>query len=158
MKFFKKSSPVVIVFLIGTLLILFLNHVLNIYPFKELLQYLVVTDYYWLVPIIIIVFIGFLLFYINMKKKIVNGKIEMFNATIRTVQDILQNSYSSMQLLILDMKDESVDLGIILNAEKHLEEMHKAIKTLAEIDPEHIKLEDLNKKLSIIRMSDYKSK
>lgn len=89
-----------------------------------------------------------------MRKKIVNGKIEMFNATIRTVQDILQNSYSSMQLLILDMKDENADSEIIRKAERNLEEMHKAIKTLAEINPENIKLEELNKKLSIIRMND----
>jgi alcohol dehydrogenase YqhD (iron-dependent ADH family) len=93
-----------------------------------------------------------------MKKKIVNGKIEMFNATIRTVQDILQNSYSAMQLLILDMKDESIDTGIIHKAEKNLEEMHKAIKTLAGIDPQNIKLEDLNKSVSIIRVNDNRSK
>ena len=89
-----------------------------------------------------------------MRKKVVNGKIEMFNATIRTVQDVLQNSYSSLQLLILDMKDENVDPVIVHKTEKNLEEMHKAIKTLAGIDPENIKLEELNKKLSIIRMRD----
>ena len=154
MKFFNNNLSIKIIFLICTLTVLFLNHALNIYPFRELFRYLVDTKYYWLVPTFTIIFIGFLLFYISMRKKVVNGKIEMFNATIRTVQDVLQNSYSSLQLLILDMKDENVDPVIVHKTEKNLEEMHKAIKTLAGIDPENIKLEELNKKLSIIRMRD----
>lgn len=89
-----------------------------------------------------------------MKRKISDERIEIFNATIRTIQDILQNSASSMQLLILDMKDVEVHEEIIIKAEKNMEELKSVIKTLASVDPKTIQLKDLNRNLSIIKMND----
>jgi hypothetical protein len=154
MKIFKNNSTMVILFSIIVLAIMFLNLVLDIHPIFEFLKFIEREKYYWTIPSTIIILCGLWLFDKSMRRKIKNERVEMFNATIRTLQDILQNSTSSLQLLILDMKDEGVHEEIIIKAEKNIEELNTIIKTLASIDPKNLELKELNRNLSIIKMDE----
>lgn len=133
---------------------LFLNLVLEKHPLFDLIKYVESNNFYWIIPIISIMFFGLWLFYRNMRKKIITERVEIFNATIHTIQDILQNSSSSMQLLILDMKDEGVNDELINRAEKNIEELKTVIETLAAIDPKNLDLKELNRNMTIIRMHE----
>ena len=73
---------------------------------------------------------------------------------MRTVQDILQNAASSMQLFVLDMKDEGLREELISKAEKNIEELKTVIKVLASVDPSKLDLKELNRNLSIIKMEN----
>ena len=154
MRVFNKNSTAVILFLIIVLFIVFLHLILGIYPVLDFLKYMENKKYFWMVPIVIFMLSSLWLYNRIMRKKIVTERIEIFNATIRTIQDILQNSASSMQLLILDMKDTGVHDEIIIKAEKNIDELKSVIKTLASVDPETIELKELNRNLSIIKMNE----
>ncbi len=154
MKVLKNSSTLVILFLMFILSTLFFNLVLGISPILDFFNYMAGKKYLWTIPLLISILFGFWLYSRSMKRKISDERIEIFNATIRTIQDILQNSASSMQLLILDMKDVEVHEEIIIKAEKNMEELKSVIKTLASVDPKTIQLKDLNRNLSIIKMND----
>ncbi|MFA7421097.1 MAG: hypothetical protein WCZ90_15555 [Melioribacteraceae bacterium] len=152
MKILKNNSQTVLIFSAIVVLMLFFNLVLDIYPVLSFLKFMESEKYYWTIPITVLFLCGFWLFDRYMRRKIINERVEIFNATIRTVQDILQNSTSSLQLLILDMKDEGVREEIIMSAEKNIEEFKKVVSALAAIDPKTIELKELNKSLSIIKM------
>ncbi len=152
MKLFKNTPKILIVFTFAVMAVLFLNLVLGIYPVLDLLKYLEIKKFYWTIPTIIILTIWLWYFNRSMRKKIIKERIDIFNATIRTIQDILHNSASSIQLLILDMKDDGVSEEIILKAEKNIEELKKVIQTLSAVDPQTIELKELNRNLSIIKM------
>ncbi|TSA30761.1 MAG: hypothetical protein D4R68_00130 [Ignavibacteriales bacterium] len=121
MKLLKHNSTIIILFVIVVLLTLFVNYVLGIYPLLDFIKYLESKKYYWIIPTTILLLFGLLLFYMSMNRKVINERIEVFNAIMRTVQDILHNSSSSIQLLIMDMKDEGVDEEIIMKAENNME-------------------------------------
>ncbi len=152
MKLLKNNSTIIILFVIVVLLTLFVNYVLGIYPLLNFIKYLESKKYYWIIPTTILLLFGLLLFYMSMNRKVINERIEVFNAIMRTVQDILHNSSSSIQLLIMDMKDEGVDEEIIMKAENNMQELKTVIKTLASIDPKTIELKELNQTMSIIKM------
>lgn len=154
MKLFKKSSVVLIIISIAVLITLFLNLVLDIYPVLSFFKYLEYKKIYWTIPTTIIILLGAWLLHRMMKKEITNERIEIFTATIRTMQDILQNSASSMQLLVLDMKDEGVHDEIITKAEKNIDELKRVIKGLASVDPETIELKELNRNFSVIKINE----
>ena len=154
MRVFNKNSTAVILFLIIALFIVFLHLILGIYPVLDFLKYMENKKYFWIIPLVIFMLSSLWLYNRIMRKKIVTERIEIFNATIRTIQDILQNSASSMQLLILDMKDTGVHDEIIIKAEKNIDELKSVIKTLASVDPETIELKELNRNLSIIKMNE----
>ncbi|HUX92615.1 MAG TPA: hypothetical protein VMV36_02330 [Ignavibacteriaceae bacterium] len=154
MKVLKNNATLVILFLMFILSTLFFNLVLGISPILDFFNYMASKKYLWTIPLLISILFGFWLYSRSMKRKISNERIEIFNATIRTIQDILQNSASSMQLLILDMKDVEVHEEIIIKAEKNMDELKSVIKTLASVDPKTIQLKDLNRNLSIIKMND----
>ncbi|MHB8337479.1 MAG: hypothetical protein ACYC6P_09360 [Ignavibacteriaceae bacterium] len=154
MKVLKNNSTLVILFLMFILSTLFFNLVLGISPILDFFNYMAGKKYLWTIPLLISILFGFWLYSRSMKRKISDERIEIFNATIRTIQDILQNSASSMQLLILDMKDVEVHEEIIIKAEKNMDELKSVIKTLASVDPKTIQLKDLNRNLSIIKMND----
>ncbi|NJD23238.1 MAG: hypothetical protein FIA82_11310 [Melioribacter sp.] len=152
MKLLKNNSSVVILFSIIVLLILFLNNVLGIYPILDIIKYLETRKYYWIIPTASLLLFGIWLYNDRMRRKVINERIEVFKAIMRTVQDILHNSSSSIQLLIMDMKDEGVHEELIIKAENNMEELRTVIKTLASIDPTTIELKELNKSMSIIKM------
>ncbi len=154
MKIFKNSSAMVIAVSIVIVLILFFNLVMNMHPVLYVFTYLEDKRYFWTIPLAVSFIFGFWLFNKSMRKKIVNERIEIYTATIRTIQDILQNSASSMQLLVLDMKDANVHDEIIVKAEKNIDELKAVIKTLSEVDPETIQLKEVNQNLSIIKMNE----
>jgi hypothetical protein len=154
MKILKNNSPAVILFSIIVLLVLFLNIVLGKHPILDLFKYLESGKYYWTIPVTVLFLCGLFLFDRSMRRLIINERVEIFNATIRTLQDILQNSSSSMQLLILDMKDENVHEEIIMKAEKNLAELKKVINAFSLVDPSNIELKKLNRYLSIITIPD----
>jgi hypothetical protein len=153
MKILKNCSSEVIILSIILLIILFLNIIWNIHPVLDLMMYLQNQNYFWTVPTTVCLIIGLWIYDRNMRRKILKERVEIFNATIRTIQDILQNSTSSMQLLIMDMKDEGVHEEFIQKAEKNIMELIKVINTLAAVDPKNIELKDLNSNLSIIKMN-----
>jgi hypothetical protein len=153
MKLFNYNSTWLILFAIFVLLILIVNLSLNIYPFLDFLKYLENKKYYWTIPVMVLFLSGIWLFDRRMRRKIINERIEIFNATIRTIQDLLQNSSSSMQLLILDMKDEGINEELISRVEKNLAELSSVINALTSIDPTTLELKELNRKLSIIEMN-----
>jgi hypothetical protein len=126
--------------------------VLDIYPILSLIKYLESKRYYWTIPVTGAVIFGVWLFNRSMSKKIEKERADMFNATIRTIQDILQNSTSSIQLLIMDMHDEGIREEIIAKAETNIKELKRVIQVLAAIDPSTIELEEINKNLSVIKM------
>lgn len=154
MKLFKNYSTIIIVYILVVLVTLYFNLVLDIYPALDLFKYLESKKFYGIVPITILFFTGLWLYDRRTKRKIINERVKIFNATIRTIQDILQNSYSSMQLLILDMKDDGIHEEVILKAEKSMEELNRVIKTLASLDPHTIELKELNRHMSIIKMEE----
>ena len=153
MKLFNHNSTLLILFAIFVLLILIVNLSLNIYPFLDFLKYLENKKYYWTIPVMVLFLSGIWLFDRRMRRKIINERVEIFNATIRTIQDLLQNSSSSMQLLILDMKDEGINEELISRVEKNLAELSSVINALTSIDPTTLELKELNRKLSIIEMN-----
>jgi hypothetical protein len=154
MKFLKDNSPIVIVFSSVVLLMLTINLVLDIHPLLNFFNYIEREKYYWTIPSTAIFLICLWLFDRSMRRKIINERTEIFNATIRTIQDLLQNSTSSMQLLIMDMHDKGVHEELIINAEKNIEELKRVINVLASIDPTTIELKELNRNLSIIKMDE----
>lgn len=152
---FKNNSKI-ITLLVFILLMLFLNIFFSVYPVLNFLKYLESKNHYWLVLTGTVILFGIWSFIRrNINKKIMEERVKIFSATIRTIQDVLQNSASSMQLLILDMKEERVHDEIIMKAEKNIEELKTAINVLASIDPAAIDLKELNKSMSIIKI--YKS-
>jgi len=153
MKLFNHNSTLLILFAIFVLLILIVNLSLNIYPFLDFLKYLENKKYYWTIPVMVLFLSGIWLFDRRMRRKIINERVEIFNATIRTIQDLLQNSSSSMQLLILDMKDEGINEELISRVEKNLAELSSVINALTSVDPTTLELKELNRKLSIIEMN-----
>ena len=153
MKILKNSSSEVIILSIILLIILFLNIMWDIHPVLDLMTYMQNQNYFWTIPTTISLIIGLWIYDRNMRRKILNERVEIYKATIRTIQDILQNSTSSMQLLIMDMKDEGVHEEIIIKAEKNIKELTKVINTLATVDPKNIELKDLNSNLSVIKMN-----
>ena len=156
MKIFNSNSTTVIIFSIIVLLTMLLNLILDIHPVYDFIKYLESKRFFWTIPTAVIFLLGFWFFDRRMRRRIIRERVEMFNATIRTLQDILQNSTSSLQLLIMDMRDEKVHEGIIHKAEKNIEELKKIIETLASIDPKSLELKELNKNLSIIKMDELK--
>ena len=154
MKLFKNYSTIIIIYILVVLVTLYFNLVLDKYPILDLLKYLESKKYYGIIPLTVLFLAGLWLYDRRTKRKIINERVKIFSATIRTIQDILQNSYSSMQLLILDMKDEDVHEEIIFKAEKSMEELNRVIKTLARLDPHTIELKELNRHMSIIKMEE----
>ncbi len=153
MKFLKQNFVIIVVAAI-TISILILNIFFDIYPILAVINYLEGNKYYWVIPVGSAVILVLMLFKRNMNRKIANEKAILFSATIRTIQDLLQNSNSSMQLLIMDMNEEGVNPELIRNAEKNIYELNRLIGVLASIDPERIKLKELNENLSIIHMEE----
>ncbi len=153
MKFLKHNYVIMVVAAI-TISILILNIFFDIYPILAVINYLEGNKYYWVIPVGSAVILVLMLFKRNMNRKIANEKAILFSATIRTIQDLLQNSNSSMQLLIMDMNEEGVNPELIRNAEKNIYELNRLIGVLASIDPERIKLKELNENLSIIHMEE----
>jgi hypothetical protein len=153
MKILKNSSSEVILLSIILLIILFLNIIWDMHPVLDFMRYLENQKYFWTVPTTICLIIGLWIYDRNMRRKILKERVEIFNATIRTIQDILQNSSSSMQLLIMDMKDEGVHEEMVAKAEKNIKELTMVINTLATVDPKNIELKDLNRNLSVIKMN-----
>lgn len=153
MKFLKQNFVIIVVAAI-TISILILNIFFDIYPILAVINYLEGNKYYWVIPVGSAVILVLMLFKRNMNRKIANEKAILFSATIRTIQDLLQNSNSSMQLLIMDMNEEGVNPELIKNAEKNIYELNRLIGVLASIDPERIKLKELNENLSIIHMEE----
>lgn len=154
MKVLKHNSFGIIIISVVVITILTLNLFLDIHPVLDFLKSLEGDKIYWTIPSGILLLYGFWLFDRSMRRKIICERVEIYNATIRTIQHFLNNSSSSMQLLILDMKDEGVNEEIIAKAEKNIEELKKVIETLASIDPESIEFNDLNRKMSIIKMDE----
>jgi hypothetical protein len=154
MKIFRNNSTAFILLSITVLIMLLVNLMLDKHPVLDLLKYLESEKYFWTVPSTFFFLFMIWLFDRGMKRKIINERVEIFKATIRTIQDILQNSSSSMQLLILDMKDEKVNEEIIKRAENNIEELKSVVKALAAVDPTNIKLKELNDNLSIIKLHE----
>lgn len=149
----KNNTFIIILFLTVVLLTLFLNLFLGVYPVLDFIKYMESKNYSWAIPLTVLFLFGLWLVKRNMQRKIINERIEIFNATMRTMQDILQNAASSMQLLVLDMKDEGMHGEIVKKAEKNIDELKEVIKTLAAIDPTTIELKELNRNLSVIKMN-----
>lgn len=154
MKLLKNNTIIIILFLAIILLTLFLNLFLGVYPVLDFIKYMESKNYGWAIPLTVLFLFGLWLVRRNMQRKIINERIEIFNATMRTMQDILQNTASSMQLLVLDMKDEGMHGEIVKKAEKNIDELKEVIKTLAAIDPTTIELKELNRNLSVIKMNE----
>lgn len=154
MKLFKNYSTIIILYILVVLATLYFNLVLDKYPILDLLKYLESKKIYGIIPITVLFLAGLWLHDWRTKRKIIDERVKIFNATIRTIQDILQNSYSSMQLLILDMKDDGIHEEVILKAEKSMEELNRVIKTLADVDPRTIELKELNRHMSIIKIEE----
>ncbi len=154
MKILKNNTPYILIVLLFVAITLFLNLALGIFPIIDFLKYMQGKRLFWAVPLFMAFLLGLWFYNRNMRNKIANERIEIFNATIRTIQDILQNSASSMQLLILDMREIEIHEEIINKAEKNMDELKAVIKTLAAVDPKSIQLKDLNSKLSIIKMDE----
>ena len=154
MKIVNGNIRLIVVFSIILLFIIVVNIFFGKHPILDFFQFLINKDYFWLVPLFIALTFGFWQRELNVKKKIGKERREIYTATMRTIQDLLQNSASSMQLLILDMKDTGVHDDIIQRAEKNIDELKSVITTLASIDPMSIQLKELNDKLSIIKMNE----
>ena len=148
----KKSILIILSIIISFALIV--NIFLGMHPILDFFQYLANKNFIWLVPFLLVLFLGIWQYEINTKKKVSKERTEIFNATMRTIQDLLQNSASSMQLLILDMKDAGVHNEIIDRAGKNIDELKTVINTLASVDPLSIELKELNSKMSIIKMNE----
>ncbi len=154
MKILKNKTRLFIAFLIIFLAIVVINILTGVYPLLDFMQYLAAKNFFWIVPLFFIGLFAYWQHTINVKKRVNEERRQIFIATMRTIQDILQNSASSMQLLILDMKDAGVHEEIIQKAEKNIDEMKSVISTLSAVDPNSIHLKELNDNLSIIKMSE----
>ena len=149
---FRNTSIAVLIISAVAIITLLINLFSNTHPILNFVKYMETTEYYWTVPLTVTAIFGLWLFDRQMRKKIIRERIEIFNATIHTLQDVLQNSTSSMQLLILDLKDEGINSELILKLEKNQEELNSVINALASIDPTNMQFKELNKNLSIIKM------
>ncbi len=154
MKILKSRSSLLIIISVVIFFFLVVNVFWGMHPLLNFFQYLAKRNFLWIVPLLLILLLFIWQREISLKKKLSQERTEIFNATMRTIQDILHNSASSMQLLILDMKDSGVNEEIIKRGEKNIEELKTLINTLASVDPATIQLKELNSKLSIIRMND----
>lgn len=150
-----RNNSIVVILISGVIIVfMFLNLVLNMHPVFDFLKYLESAKYYWTIPMLVLFLWGLWLLDKNMRKKIVKERVETYNATIRTLQHILNNSSSKMQLLILDMKDEGVREDIITRAEKSIDELKAVTEALAAVDPKNLEISQLNRNLSIIKMDE----
>lgn len=152
MKIFSNSKAFLFILAAGIIIVTAFNILLNIHPVLEIIKYLENNDQFWIVPTITIIIAFLWLYHRDTQKKIIKERIEIYNATIHTIQDILHKSSSSMQLLILDMKDEEIRDDLIARAEENLDELHQVTKVLSDIDPEKLQFMELKNNLSIINM------
>lgn len=152
MKILKNKLIIAVIFSAVVFIILLLNLLFHVHPLFDFVKYLETRQYFWTIPLSILFLSGLWIIYRSMSRKIINDRVETFNATIHTIQDILQNSTSSMQLLILDMKDEGIDAELISRAEKNIEELKSVVETLASVDPKNLNFTELNKTMSVIKM------
>ena len=65
-------------------------------------------------------------------------KKRIFQITVHTVQDLLQNSSSRLQNLILDLEEHNIDEAIVRSGKECLYENTKILKVLSEIDEENV--------------------
>lgn len=148
----KNNYYTALIIAVLVVVITILNIAFNIRPVYNFVRYLENKNYFWAIPVFVALMALFLVYNSIMRKKIINERIAIYNATIRTCQHILHNSYSSIQLLILDMKDEGVKEELVAKAEKNIEDLKTVTEVLASIDPKNMKLNELNKNLSIINI------
>jgi hypothetical protein len=152
MKIFTNNRSLLLIFTAGIIAVTAFNILLNIHPVLEIIKYLEKNDLFWILPTICIIIAFVWLYHRDTQKKIIKERIEIYNATIHTIQDILHKSSSSMQLLILDMKDEEIRDDLVVRAEENLDELNQVTRALSDIDPEKLQFMELKKNLSIINM------
>jgi len=157
MKLLKNNSLFAVLLSLFILIFLFLNLVLESHPILDLLKFLEAKKYYWTIPAGALLISGLFLLERYFRRKIIKERIEVYNATIHTLQDILHKTSSSLQVLILDMKDEGIREEFIRRTEINYEELNEIARVLASIDPENMQLKELNKNLSIIKMHEQNS-
>jgi uncharacterized membrane protein len=139
----KSSKFILVIIIIVFLAILIVTIVNTIFEFRPLYEftYLIEKQYSaWIISLSLLVCISLsLVLLINIKKKrSQNERTELFELTIHAVQDILQNSSSRLQNIILDMEEQKVSGKLIKSAQECLDENIRLIQFLSKLDPNNI--------------------
>lgn len=71
-------------------------------------------------------------------------KKRIFQLTVHTVQDLLQNSSSSLQNLIFDLEENNIDEAIVKSGKECLDENIRILRILSEINDENVSKKYVN--------------
>jgi|GEM_PF-5944477 len=134
----ESSKPISIITLVIISLFtieFILEVILELSPMYFLFSYLTSNHLEWAFMLFMIIVLLLLkyekLSYERTKKK----KSELFNTTIHTVQDIIQESIAKVEILKFDLEDNNTSREIIAQTEDIIKEMKSVIRILSGIDP-----------------------
>lgn len=144
-------SPSTVFFSIIFFTIIFLNLILDIRPVVDYFNLLEQSKLLVLVPLSLLVPVGLFLFDRVRYKRMVDEKVELFQTTVRTVQDIVQDSHARTQMLIVEMEEAKVDKEIVNSATEIFDRSTTLLNGLYNIDPLTAKIKDTG---GIVKMFD----
>ena len=108
--------------------------VFDIYPVVEFLKYVDNNNLNWMLMLIFGIPIGLIIIDRYNYKIHEKEKIDLFEATVHTIQDQLQTTYAMLQIVILDF-EENLDCNLIIpKLNESLIEMNNLIKDISEFD------------------------
>ncbi len=137
-------SPSTITFTIILVVLLTMNLIGGIRPVVSYFHLIEKTEYYFLIPISVLLPIGLFMFDRVRYKKLVNEKVQLFKTTVSTVQDIIQNSNSQMQMLILEMEEEKIDEKLVDRANDIFNKSNLLLNKLYNLDPTTAKIRTIS--------------
>ena len=157
MKIKDIVSPSTVMFSITFFLIIFLNLAFDIRPVVDYFNLLEKSQLLFLIPLSFLLPVGLFLFDRVRYKKMVNEKVELFRITVRTVQDIIQDSQARTQMLILDMEESKVDKKLINQANEIFERSTSLLNGLYSIDPLSARIKDSGGLLRMFEINNKKN-
>jgi hypothetical protein len=104
MKLKELKSSAAIIYAVILFTLLFVNIFLEIRPIANYIHYLEKSHLFILIPLSFFLPIGLFLFDRVRQQKLIDKKVELFNTTIRIVQDIVEDSNNKSQLLIQELQ------------------------------------------------------
>lgn len=137
-------SPSTITFTIILVVLLTMNLIGGIRPVVSYFHLIEETEYYFLIPISVLLPLGLFMFDRVRYKKLVNEKVQLFKTTVSTVQDIIQNSNSQMQMLILEMEEAELDKALVDRANDIFNKSNFLLNKLYNLDPTTAKIRTIS--------------
>ncbi|MEW6509078.1 MAG: hypothetical protein AB1432_15200 [Bacteroidota bacterium] len=135
MKFGNYLTPTTIIYFLIFTSDLSVKLFFNYGVIYEFFHYLKNSDLLWGVSLCYFVPIGLLIFeQVRLKNYNKRQKL-LFEASVRTIQDIVMNNLSKVQLVLYDLEDAKVPKEIINNTNEIFNSMKSIVEQIAKVNP-----------------------